>query len=570
MPLGPKFLVKVTYFDEVLHAWDTLGGVVIAENIILTYSARNSYGRKHKAYCLLTFDIREVNGPENVRIWRKAINYDNALDRWHVGLALIKLEKKIDLNSQFTSLSISKKGLPPPETAVIVFSEKDNKADDDANLCELLLKGSPVLHDDAIIGIAQPRPNCNSSWIHYHMPVSRVLLKRDWIEKKKKILQKSNIYPELGRYVVFHGAEKMKGLATIIGKKFVVTNYASNVDYFKKFRLQNYIGPSAPADDSELIENGNVIYGTPNITINSRPTTVVTYRKFLPNTITSSNVNDLKLIKLNYEIKLDRNTGIMRLPKTRYPIDGSNCYVLTAFKNDTNSLDLTYDHKFEFTKNEVKVGEIQVTIWQHNMCKDYVRNLKKNEFCIRIHGSIDEGDHCKYVISGSPVICNSQLMGIVNQIEKCEQQNPRPCTSVYADKEWLQCEMEEFKPKSMLTQRGHPSKTPVKTKSNGNKYLLSIIALLFALINNIMLNFARVKMQVTMSLSSLVGTSSVFSEQSLWRALKTILVYAEFNTDLQDKSFPEQVQDFVFNLHTILSDTVKLKEYQEGSDASHS
>lgn len=70
-------------------------------------------------------------------------------------------------------------------------------------------------------------------------------------------------------------------------------------------------------------------------------------------------------------------------------------------------------------------------------------------------------------------------------------------------------------------------------------------------------------MQVTMSLSSLVGTSSSFSEQSLRRALKTILVYAESDQDLQDTTFPEQVQDLLFNLHMILSDTVKMKEYQE-------
>ncbi|XP_017954547.1 dedicator of cytokinesis protein 6 isoform X2 [Drosophila navojoa] len=76
-------------------------------------------------------------------------------------------------------------------------------------------------------------------------------------------------------------------------------------------------------------------------------------------------------------------------------------------------------------------------------------------------------------------------------------------------------------------------------------------------------NFARVKMQVTMSLSSLVGTSASFSEQSLRRALKTVLVYAESDADLQETSFPEQVQDLLFNLHMILSDTVKMKEYQE-------
>ncbi|KZS19006.1 Dedicator of cytokinesis protein [Daphnia magna] len=70
-------------------------------------------------------------------------------------------------------------------------------------------------------------------------------------------------------------------------------------------------------------------------------------------------------------------------------------------------------------------------------------------------------------------------------------------------------------------------------------------------------------MQVTMSLSSLVGTSAQFNEEALRRSLKTILVYAEQDVELQDTTFPEQVQDLVFNLHMILSDTVKMKEFQE-------
>ena len=48
-------------------------------------------------------------------------------------------------------------------------------------------------------------------------------------------------------------------------------------------------------------------------------------------------------------------------------------------------------------------------------------------------------------------------------------------------------------------------------------------------------------MQVTMSLSSLVGTSAEFNEEALRRSLKTILVYAEQDTELQDTTFPEQV-----------------------------
>uniref|UniRef100_A0A8C7I0K5 Dedicator of cytokinesis 6 n=1 Tax=Oncorhynchus kisutch TaxID=8019 RepID=A0A8C7I0K5_ONCKI len=76
-------------------------------------------------------------------------------------------------------------------------------------------------------------------------------------------------------------------------------------------------------------------------------------------------------------------------------------------------------------------------------------------------------------------------------------------------------------------------------------------------------NFARVKMQVTMSLSSLVGTSQNFNEEHLRRSLKTILTYAEEDLELRDSPFPEQVQDLVFNLHMILTDTVKMKEHQQ-------
>ena len=74
-------------------------------------------------------------------------------------------------------------------------------------------------------------------------------------------------------------------------------------------------------------------------------------------------------------------------------------------------------------------------------------------------------------------------------------------------------------------------------------------------------------MLITISLSSLVGGSildKTFNEVYLRRALKTILVYAdEERQDLQETSFPEQVKDLLFNLHMILSDTVKMKEYQE-------
>ncbi|KAG7268748.1 hypothetical protein CRUP_034582 [Coryphaenoides rupestris] len=83
-----------------------------------------------------------------------------------------------------------------------------------------------------------------------------------------------------------------------------------------------------------------------------------------------------------------------------------------------------------------------------------------------------------------------------------------------------------------------------------------------SILGGVLKNFARVKMQVTMSLSSLVGTSQNFNEEFLRRSLKTILTYAEEDLELRETTFPDQVQDLVFNLHMILI----AKGYQTSPD----
>uniref|UniRef100_A0A8B9K2Y7 Dedicator of cytokinesis 8 n=1 Tax=Astyanax mexicanus TaxID=7994 RepID=A0A8B9K2Y7_ASTMX len=76
-------------------------------------------------------------------------------------------------------------------------------------------------------------------------------------------------------------------------------------------------------------------------------------------------------------------------------------------------------------------------------------------------------------------------------------------------------------------------------------------------------NFSRVKMQVTMSLASLVGKSSDVHEEYLRRSFRTILAYAEEDTEMQSTQLPSQVDELLRNLNSILSDTVKMKEFQE-------
>lgn len=103
-------------------------------------------------------------------------------------------------------------------------------------------------------------------------------------------------------------------------------------------------------------------------------------------------------------------------------------------------------------------------------------------------------------------------------------------------------------------------------------------------------------MQVTMSLASLVGKSSDFQEEYLRRSLRTILAYAEEDTEMQNTQLPSQVStsnwqfinssrciagidssslhvvcvclclqvdELLRNLNSILSDTVKMREFQE-------
>lgn len=61
-------------------------------------------------------------------------------------------------------------------------------------------------------------------------------------------------------------------------------------------------------------------------------------------------------------------------------------------------------------------------------------------------------------------------------------------------------------------------------------------------------------MQVTMSLSSLVGTSQNFNEEFLRRSLKTILTYAEEDLELRETTFPDQVLSTLWSLDVLWFD----------------
>ncbi|XP_069084743.1 dedicator of cytokinesis protein 8 isoform X1 [Pleurodeles waltl] len=120
---------------------------------------------------------------------------------------------------------------------------------------------------------------------------------------------------------------------------------------------------------------------------------------------------------------------------------------------------------------------------------------------------------------------------------------------------------EEVEQCSDLCQRvlHHCSSSMETTRSQACATLYLIMRYSFSSISN----FARVKMQVTMSLASLVGKSQDFNEEYLRKSLRTILAYAEEDIDMQPTLFPVQVEELLCNLNSILSDTVKMREFQE-------
>ncbi|KAG8130614.1 hypothetical protein E2320_017328 [Naja naja] len=59
------------------------------------------------------------------------------------------------------------------------------------------------------------------------------------------------------------------------------------------------------------------------------------------------------------------------------------------------------------------------------------------------------------------------------------------------------------------------------------------------------------------------SSTSEFNEEYLRRSLRTMLAYAEEDLEMQSTLFPGQVEELLHNLNCILSDTVKMRQFQE-------
>uniref|UniRef100_A0A915L4Y3 C2 DOCK-type domain-containing protein n=1 Tax=Romanomermis culicivorax TaxID=13658 RepID=A0A915L4Y3_ROMCU len=223
-------------------------------------------------------------------------------------------------------------------------------------------------------------------------------------------------------------------------------------------------------------------------------------------------------------------------------------------------------------------------------------------------GAISPAEH--RLNSNAPGVINLVMRLVLHMLE-C-QQSVQLCQNLFATQRSLVCKFPDLLFEEDVDQCAHlcllllrhcaGRLQPIRAQAAASLYLLLRQSYESSG------NFARAKMQITVSLSSLVGSaaghpsssatikraslhhvtpqySEWFDENNLRRSLKRILSYAESDTlsasensgvfsPLNSSSsntaapsnigvgFCEQVKDLVFNLHMILSDTVKMKEFQ--------
>uniref|UniRef100_A0A1A9WDD8 Uncharacterized protein n=1 Tax=Glossina brevipalpis TaxID=37001 RepID=A0A1A9WDD8_9MUSC len=505
MPKGPKYIVVVTWFNEKTKLWERNIGAIIDKQFILTYGNNDSEQIK-EGYCVLSHDLSHGVGSKDIIKWRK-IKYCAEHEKNEQNVALIKLDEKINLDDKnFISLDIYSgfdKSKNKEKVASIFSISADEKLvysavkyesgketancksfgdcitiyNGDVNICKRILPrgiGSPVVFENKIIGTVR-RTTCQD-YTDFAFSMNPVYKYTEWIENSKiELLQDPpQKFSEFYKYMAFYGYEIESNTvirhAAIIGESMLITNYAENLH-----------------DD---INNRFVTYGTPNIRTLRPPisiqmkyneTFILSKPPFKPNDL------QLTLIKLEGEIQFSKKAIALPFLKTRYPPKGARCFVVTTFNQRTNHEDFTYGYNYKFLKNEIKLHHIEIELWTYLECKEYIEDLNINHFCISVHHTINNDNHCLYIKAGSPIICDSHIIGIVNDVTPCESEIPRLCTNLHSYKDSIVSEIrkatEEYIEKKEIEAKKLSKENAMRdgkerTIKTQNKYLLPLIIIL--------------------------------------------------------------------------------------------
>uniref|UniRef100_A0A1A9WJT1 Uncharacterized protein n=1 Tax=Glossina brevipalpis TaxID=37001 RepID=A0A1A9WJT1_9MUSC len=510
-----NFLVMVVWFNTDSKTWDKRLGCIISEYIILTADV---YGliendKRSGGFCLFSFSM-DIPSTDIIR-WRKWRRYIRQDDPIEYAITLIELDEKIIWGIKYCFLNFYMAEYPlETNDKSYMFAMKDNdtyyrkvvnlvqtqideffksrsKKPDDLLLVKLAQedkcqentyfeRGSPVVFRKKLIGLFYQ--GCDDG--AKSLPFSNIRGRADWInaQKRRFMIEK---YPYLTGHVVFYGEKNdqqftIKGIATILSDKFIITNYIRNAQsdtgYWilpKEFRFSN---------SSEITKDAipfDKVYAFNNKRSSS---------------ISLDSGSQLTVIKLKRDIDLKNQKEKKKVIflNSKYPLAGSKCFVITALNNYNKHVDFTYDYNLHFSPNDVKLVQIEIALWKYADCKEYYEKMQPTQFCFLMHHTIDEGNHCHHIMGGSPVFCDSLFMGVVNDVnDDCKQEKPRRCTNIYDYKKWIENRKSNIDIVAKAKEHGYSGiKTSEMewddhTAGGGNKCEYSVIKIFFALINSI-------------------------------------------------------------------------------------
>uniref|UniRef100_A0A1A9UV80 Peptidase S1 domain-containing protein n=1 Tax=Glossina austeni TaxID=7395 RepID=A0A1A9UV80_GLOAU len=446
-------------------SFNIANGIIISANVILTYNYHKV--TKSKMGSIVHGERKHTPkiSREKIIYWQNGTNYeDNIVGKSsEVQIGLIRLNSEIEFiykKSEIASLPrksfsgeghcvvVGEGGVRKKEivaTPATILTRDDclkslpevhedaicidyTKSKNACGQCGHFKEGAALFCDDTLIGVVNEVKPCDSSLPRPCTKVYEYVSR--WIKPQMKELEKIISYSKHAQYLVYYGwyvkdLPAISGLGSILDKNIILTHFAPDLSN-SSIIVRN--------SNDDIIRDGYVAYGLKKFKKAPPEGSVLTWRKvknFLIVTHPDPLQTQIGIIKVDENMILkSEKAAIINLPKQE-PESTLKCVVVHIRK----------------VENE-PIVETEVTIVERSKCLEQLPGLHSQASCFNINDDSGEIDHCKIFLIGAPVLCNDQLMCIVNDPGECVANLPRPCTHVYEFNEWIKMNIKELKASS--------------------------------------------------------------------------------------------------------------------------
>uniref|UniRef100_A0A1A9WH01 Peptidase S1 domain-containing protein n=1 Tax=Glossina brevipalpis TaxID=37001 RepID=A0A1A9WH01_9MUSC len=272
--------------------------------------------------------------------------------------------------------------------------------------CKEYVTGSPLICNGvltAIVGFTATT-NCD---VDEPRSCAKVYESLQWIKSNMESFSKDSKFKQSVVWIGFKINSKLSthSLGVIIGVNKILTaggfDFSSNTTLFK-----TETGKAVTEGVIYFDSHSNIYYKN---LINSAPNWPLEWSEI-----------QLSVISLENDINLSSSTKIMPLP-------------IRPMEN--------FDNCFVASKHPTWI-KYKVDILSNFECRKALPNHHKDYMCIRLR--MDGLNHCTQLLGGSPLICNSNLVGIVARYangKECIASQPRVCSPVYKYLPFIQSAM---------------------------------------------------------------------------------------------------------------------------------